>query len=177
MSNRQLEELDLYECAPEILYRMRHGGVLCTVVDGQGSTNVLTLGWGQIGPGYHGHPVFTIAITPRRYSWRFLEEVPEFVIAVPDDALRPAADLCGTKSGRDVDKFAAAGLTQVGSRHVRAPSIAECPINVECRVYARIDPPHMLLTPEHRNAPVHLQHTIYFAEVLGTYGRAGGHSG
>ena len=162
-------ELNFWECTSEILKRMRTGGVLCAVADNAGRQNVITLGWGQIGPFYHGHPVFSIAVTPLRYSWRFLEEVPEFVIAVPDDALGAAAKLCGTVSGRDTDKFATAALTRVPSVHVRAPSILECPINIECRVYASIAPPHLLLTPEHRQQPVEAQHTIYFAEVLGTY--------
>lgn len=163
------EPLDLWSMTQETLQRMRDGGVLCTVVDGSGARNVLTLGWGLIGPAYHGHPIVVIAITPLRYSWRFIEEVPEFVIAVPDDAGRSAADLCGTRSGRDLDKFAAAGLTPVPSAHVSAPSIRECPINIECRVYTKVAPPHHLLTPEHRRRPLEEQHTIYFAEALGTY--------
>ena len=166
-------ELDFWEHATEILNRMRSDGLLCTVVDTAGNVNVITLGWGQIGPFYHGHPVCTIAVTPQRYSWRFLEEVPEFVLAVPDDRLSEAASLCGTKSGRDMDKFKAAGLTPVPSAHVRAPSIAECPINIECRTYTSVQPPHLLLTPEHRKRPVGEQHTIYFAEVLGTYAYRG----
>jgi flavin reductase (DIM6/NTAB) family NADH-FMN oxidoreductase RutF len=167
---RKRLELDFWECASEILRRVKKGGVLCTVVDEDGKQNVITLGWGLIGPFYHGHPILAIAVTPQRYSWRFLEEVPEFVIAVPDDALQPAASLCGTRSGRDLDKFQAAGLTPVPSAHVRPPSILECPINLECRIYTRVVPPHTLLTPEHRRRPVGEQHTIYFSEVLGTYG-------
>jgi len=164
-------ELNFWDCASEILASMRSGGVLCTVVDKAGRQNVLTLGWGQIGPGYHGHPIFIIAVAPPRYSWRFLEEVPEFVIAVPDDTLEDAVEFCGTRSGRNYqDKFGAAGLTAVPSVHIKAPSIAEAPTNVECRIYARIAPPHLLLTPEHRQRPLQQQHTIYFAEVLGTYG-------
>ena len=162
-------ELTFWDHTDEILERFRKGGVLCTVVDNRENINVITLGWGQIGPFYHGHPVLTIAITPQRYSWRFLEEVPEFVIGVPDDSLRSAADLCGTKSGRDMDKFKEAGLTPVPSQSVKAPSIKECPINIECRVYTTVRPPHLLLTPEHRKRPVAEQHTIYFSEVLGTY--------
>jgi flavin reductase (DIM6/NTAB) family NADH-FMN oxidoreductase RutF len=162
--------LDFWDCASEILLRMRNEGVLCTVVDEAGEQNLLTLGWGQIGPSYHGHPVFTIAVTPQRYSWRFLEQVPEFVIAVPDDPLKDAVALCGSRSGREMNKFEAGGLTPVESVHVAAPSILECPINVECRIYTRVAPPHMLLTPEHRQRPLGQQHTIYFAEVLGTFG-------
>jgi len=156
-------------CAGEILRRLAHGGVLCTVIDQAGKTNVLTLGWGLLGPSYHGHLICVIAITPLRYSWRFIEEVPEFVLAIPNEALAPAVDLCGTRSGREMDKFAVAGLTPVPSLHVRPPSILECPWNVECRVYTRVQPPHLLLTPEHRQRPISEQHTIYFAEVLGIY--------
>jgi len=163
-------ELNLWACSGEILHRMAHGGVLCTVVDEAGKQNVLTLGWGVIGRSYHGNPICIIAITPIRYSWRFIESVPDFVLAIPDDGLQTAAEICGTKSGRDLDKFAQARLTPVPSAHVKAPSVLECPINVECRTYTKVAPPHMLLTPEHRERPLEQQHTIYFAEVLGTYG-------
>lgn len=170
---RKREVLDFHKHAGEILRRMAGDGVLCTVADAAGDDNVLTLGWGQTGPGYQGNPVFTIAVTPLRYSWRFLEEVPEFVIAAPDDSLQPAADLCGTRSGRDLDKFEAAGLTRVKSAHVTPPSILQCPINCECRVYTKIAPPHELLSPQHRKPPLAEQHTIYFAQVLGTYRYSG----
>lgn len=160
------------QCLGEALRRLARGGVLCTVGDARGRRNVLTLGWGQLGPGYHGHPICTIAITPLRYSWGLIEETPEFVLAVPDDRLAAALDYCGTRSGRSEDKFAAAGLTPVPSLHVRPPSIRECPLNLECHVYAKVAPPHELLTPEHRQRPLAQQHTIYFAEVLGLYGWA-----
>ena len=163
-------ELDFWAYPNEILSRMRHEGVLCVVANLDGQANVITLGWGQIGPFYHEHPVLTIAVTPQRYSWQFLEAVPEFVLAVPDDATTQAARICGTLSGRDTDKFKSAGLTTVPSQWVKPPSILECPVNIECRVYAKIAPPHLLLPPEYRRAPVDRQHTIYFAEVLGTYG-------
>ena len=162
--------LTLPDVAQAFMMRIDDQGLLCSVVDEAGERNVLTLGWGQIGPFYHGHPVVSIAVTPLRYSWRFLEAVPEFVLGVPDDSLRPACELCGTCSGRDLEKYAAAGLTPVPSLHVRPPSIAECPINMECRIYTKITPPHELLTPEHRRRPLAEQHTIYFAEVLGIYG-------
>jgi len=167
MTNRR--ELSFWDCTNELLTRMRNGGVLCTVADEQGRQNILTLGWGLLGPHYHSNPILVIAVAPPRYSWRFLEALPEFVIAVPDDSLKDAVALCGTKSGRDMDKFQAAGLTRVSSVHVKPPSIRECPINVECRVYTKVAPPHMLLTPEHRQRPLEEQHTIYFAEVVGTY--------
>lgn len=163
-------EVNFWDNTNNIFDKMRKGGVLCTVVDKNENKNIITLGWGQTGPFYHGHPMFIIAVTPQRYSWHFLEEVPEFVIGVPDDTLKKATQICGTLSGRDIDKFKTAKLTSLSSKYVRAPSILECPINIECQIYTKIEPPHMLLTPEHRKAPIDHQHTIYFAEVLGTFG-------
>lgn len=167
---KERQELIFWDHASEILRWMSTRGVLCTVVDGEGQQNVLTLGWGLIGPNYEGRPIFVIAVSPLRYSWIFLEDVPEFVIAIPDDSLADALDFCGAESGYDFDdKFGAAGLTPVASVHVRAPSILECPINVECSIYTRVAPPHLLLTPRHRERPIEEQHTIYFAQVMGIY--------
>ena len=45
-----------------------------------------------------------------------------------------ATDWCGVKSGRDVDKFAACGLTAAAASKVGAPLLAESPLNMECRV-------------------------------------------
>jgi flavin reductase (DIM6/NTAB) family NADH-FMN oxidoreductase RutF len=161
--------LDFWDQVPQLLARMRSYGVLCTVVDGDTNSNILTLGWCLVGPTYNGNPIVVVAITPLRYSWEFIEAVPEFVLGIPNDALTDAVDLCGTCSGRHNDKFIAAQLTPIASEHVRAPSILECPANIECRVYESVHPPHYLLTPRHREQPIREQHTIYFAEVLGTY--------
>ncbi len=40
---------------------------------------------------------------------------------------------------------------------------------MECRIYRKQRPPHLVLTPEHREKPLAEQNTIYFAEVLGSF--------
>lgn len=167
MPNRK--EIDFYGCAGELLHRLRGEGALCCVADGGGARNVITLGWGLVGPFYHGHPVFAVAVTPQRHSWRFLEEGTAFTVAVPDDRCGQAVRVCGTRSGREGDKFRMAGLTAVDGLRVPSPSLLECPVNVECMIYWRVRPPHGILTPEHRRRPLGEQHTIYFAEVVGTF--------
>ena len=160
--------LKLEEHIEEVLRLMAGPGVFLTAADAEGGTNVMTIGWGLVGRSYHGNNIFVAAVSPPRYTWRFLEATGDFVIAA-GSALEEALTLCGTKSGRDLDKWQAAGLTPVPSRHVKAPSIRECPVNIECRTYYKQAPPHMLLTPEHRGRPLDEQHTIYFAEILGVY--------
>ena len=163
------KSLEPEECADLLYMAMAHGGVLMTSVGSDGTPNVMTIGWFQFGRVYHGHPTMVVAVTPLRYTWRLLEQVSEFVIAVPTEDLASATALCGSESGRDMDKFKKTGLTPIPSCHVKPPSIEECPVNFECRVYHALRPPHMVLTPEHRKRPLEEQHTIYFAEVLGIY--------
>jgi flavin reductase (DIM6/NTAB) family NADH-FMN oxidoreductase RutF len=167
--NYRREPKDFFDHAGTLLKHLATGGVFCTVADASGKWNVLTLGWGQVGPVYEGSPVCSIAITPLRYSWRFIEQVPHFTLCVPGPLHAEALALCGSASGRHTDKFAAAALTPLKGVTVHSPAILECPLIFECSVYARIAPPHTLLTQAHRRCPEHEQHTIYFAKVMVTY--------
>ena len=166
------EESSLEVCSNLLYTKMVRPGTLLTSVGNDGVPNVMAIGWGLWGRFYHGRPMFAVAVTPLRYSWTLLEQVPEYVVAVPGDGSDDAVLFTGTHSGRDLDKFREAGLTAMPSQHVRAPSIAECAVNIECRTFYAQHPPHQLLTPEHRQRPLEEQHTIYFAEVLGIYARA-----
>ena len=94
--------------------------------------NVLTAAWTGI---VNSEPPMTyVSIRPQRHSHSIIQEKGEFVINLPTEAIVKATDLCGVKSGRDVDKFALAGLTAEPSNLVAAPGIAECPISLECKV-------------------------------------------
>ena len=144
-------------------------GVLLTSIGSAGRPNVMTIGWALYGYFYHGHPMVVAAVRPACHTFKLLDEVAEFVLCVPTEEIAEAVAFCGRESGRDHDKFAETGLTPIPSTHVRPPSIAQCPIHVECRIYHEQRPPHMILTPEHREKPLDAQHTIYFAEVVGVY--------
>ena len=144
-------------------------GVLLTSCSADGRRNVMTIGWGLYGSFYHDHCVTAVAVRPACYTFELLDEVGEFVLCVPTDEIADAVAFCGTESGHRCDKFKETGLTPIPSTYVRPPSIAQCPIHVECRIYLSQRPPHLILTPEHREQPLAAQHTIYFAEVLGAF--------
>ena len=79
-------------------------------------------------------PMTYVSIRRERFSHGIISETREFVINLPCEAIARATDLCGVRSGRDGDKFALAGLTREPSHQVAAPTIAECPVSLECRV-------------------------------------------
>jgi flavin reductase (DIM6/NTAB) family NADH-FMN oxidoreductase RutF len=94
--------------------------------------NVCTVSWtGTICT----DPAMTyISLRPERHSHGIISESREFVINLTTRELARAADFCGVKSGRDVDKIAQLGLHMLPSEHVAAPSLAESPVNIECRI-------------------------------------------
>ena len=75
-----------------------------------------------------------IAIAPQRYSHRLISANREFVVNIPTVDILKQVDAVGSVSGRSVDKFAMTGLTAVPADGVAPPLIAECPVNIECRV-------------------------------------------
>lgn len=94
--------------------------------------NIITVAWaGTI----CSDPVMvSVSIRPERYSYGIIKETGEFVVNLVNNRLVFAADYCGIKSGRDVDKFREMQLTPLPSRQIGAPGIAESPVCLECKV-------------------------------------------
>lgn len=98
-----------------------------------GKYNIITVAWA--GTVCSDPPMLSIAIRPTRHSYQLISDTDEFVVNIPSSTLTETLDYCGLVSGRTVDKFAECNLTPLaGSRLQHAPLIAECPINLECRV-------------------------------------------
>lgn len=106
--------------------------VLVTVADKQGNSNMLTIAW--TGTICSDPPMVSISVRKNRYSYNMIKETGEFVINLTTKDLVYATDYAGVKSGKDVDKWKELKLTKADSLKVSAPSIAESPISIECKV-------------------------------------------
>ena len=106
--------------------------VMVSTGDAQGSTNILTVAW--TGTICTNPAMVYISVRPERYSYAMLRESGEFVINLTTVGLVRAADFCGVRSGRELDKFAHCGLTPVPASEVSAPLIEQSPLSLECRV-------------------------------------------
>ncbi len=130
-----------------------HPYVLATTVDAEGKPNIIGIGWFTI---VSWKPAMAcISVAPPRHSYANLEQVPEYVINFPTAEIARAAWTCGTRSGRDMDKFAECGLEAVPSLKVRPPAIGGASMAWECRVTDRVD------AGDHR---------LYIAEIVATRG-------
>ena len=98
--------------------------------------NIITIAW--TGTICSDPAMVYISVRPGRYSYPIIRDTGEFVINLTTKDLASAADYCGVKSGRDVDKFEKMQLTPGPSKTVETPCIAESPVNIECKVTQRI---------------------------------------
>lgn len=94
--------------------------------------NTMTIEWGSIGKVWRV-PLVQVFVRHSRYTFEFMEQYDSFTLTCFPTTYKKALTLLGTKSGRDGDKIAEAGLTpQAGSR-VAAPVFAEAELTIECK--------------------------------------------
>jgi flavin reductase (DIM6/NTAB) family NADH-FMN oxidoreductase RutF len=97
--------------------------------------NVMTAGWLlplSFSPTHVG-----VAVQPSRLTHEFITRTDQFALNIPTLDLITAVHTCGMVSGREGDKFAAAGLTPHEALEIEAPLVAECVAHIECGVLDR----------------------------------------
>ena len=95
-------------------------------------SNIITVAWTCV---INTNPAMCyISVRPERYSYNLIKESGEFVINLTTKDLAYATDWCGVKSGADVNKFEAMGLTAVAGQKVASPYIEQSPLSIECKV-------------------------------------------
>lgn len=124
--------------------------------------NSMVIGWGGLGTVW-GRPAFTVYVREHRYTKAQLDATGEFTISIPVDGVVPSiAKICGTQSGRDVDKETAARLTLEPPEVIHVPGIKEYPLTLECRIlYSQ--------KQELERIPKDIRGRMYPQDVDGTY--------
>ena len=164
-----------FDYANTISKALKKGILLTTCARGQ--VNTMTIGWGTIGVQW-GLPVFHVLVRESRHTKELLDANGEFTINVPltEDCSKILA-LCGTRSGRDTDKFRELGLHTEPGETISVPAIRELPLTLECKVlYAQQQdgaaiPQFVLdryypLDPETGKPDLH---TVYTGQILKAY--------
>ena len=106
--------------------------LLVGTYDSGGKPNLMNAAWGGICCSQP--PCVAVSLRKATYSYAAIVERKAFTIGIPSASRMKEADYVGIASGRDVDKFAATGLTPVRSELVDAPYAAELPLVLECRL-------------------------------------------
>ncbi len=115
------------------VYRLLEPGpVVLLSTTGKNGFNVMPMSWHlmmEFTP-----PLVGCIVSNRNFSFAALKSTKECVLNIPTRKLALHVAACGNTSGRRVDKFDAFKLTPLPASQVRAPLVAECYANLECRV-------------------------------------------
>jgi flavin reductase (DIM6/NTAB) family NADH-FMN oxidoreductase RutF len=111
------------------------GPVVLLTTARKSRANVMTMSWHMMIE--FEPPLVACVVSSANYSFAALHATGECVIALPTRKLAPKVVKVGNSSGRDLDKFAAFGLTPLPAESVTPPLIAECFANLECKVSDR----------------------------------------
>ena len=115
------------------VYRLLEPGPVVLVATAQrGRANVMAMSWHtmlEFEP-----PLVGCVVSNKNFTFDILKATRECTINIPTVALAAKVVRCGNVSGRTADKFEAFGLTPAPSSRLRAPIVAECYANLECKV-------------------------------------------
>ena len=148
---------------------MKHGAFL--TVKNSEIINTMTIGWGSIGVVWR-KPVFTVLVRKSRFTHDLLEKSDEFTVSISlDGKMKSALAFCGTKSGRDYDKFKECNLSLLPGKIVSTPIIGDCELQYECKIIYKqdMDPSKLEGVVKQNCYPDNVFHTIYYGEILATY--------
>ncbi len=109
---------------------------LVTCCDANCVPNVLAVAWHS--PLSHDPPLLGISIGKGHFSHDLISQCGEFVFNVVSQEFQKAIELCGNRSGRELDKFREAGLKMMPAYHVRPPVIAGALAHLECTVVRQV---------------------------------------
>ena len=166
--------INLWDYAGQILEGVQKGALLTTKTDDE--VNTMTIGWGHLGIEW-SKPIFVAYVRQSRHTKTLLDKNGEFTVNIPVGAVdKKILGLCGTKSGRDLNKIKELGLTPVPGHTVSVPAIAELPLTLECKVIYWQDQDLSALDPaclEHSypagTAEENNFHTAYYGEITAAY--------
>jgi len=128
--------------------------------------NTMTASWGGLGVIW-GAPAATCYIRPQRYTKEFVDREECFTLSFFGEEHRKQLSLCGSKSGRDVDKVKECGFT-VKTAQCGAPYFEEADLVLVCRkrFVQEMDPDNMPQDVKEKWYPNQDYHTMYIGEIV-----------
>lgn len=164
---RIMEQRDPFAVFQTVMPRIQKGAFL-TVKAGE-ALNTMTIGWGLIGFIWQ-RPVFLAAVRDSRYTFTIIEKATDFTVSVPAAGMQEALMFCGTRSGRDVDKFKACNLVPAAAQRTVSPVLKFPGIHLECQIRLKATMNPALIDEALEDLyPAKDYHTLYFGEVVASY--------
>lgn len=163
-----MKELNYMGVADEAMRGIKRGAFL-TVKAGD-ALNTMTIGWAAIGLVWQ-KPIMMVAVRDSRHTFGIIEKAADYTVTIPSGNMSREIAFCGTKSGRDVNKFQECHLKTAGGQKVASPVIDVPGIHYECKIVLKTPMDPALLDKDYDKAlyPQKDYHTLYFGEIVACY--------
>jgi len=115
-----MKDADYMHVAEDSITKIKDGAFL-TVKSREG-LNTMTIGWATFGVVWK-KPIMMVAVRSSRHTFGIIEAAKDFTVTVPSGDMQKETAYCGSKSGRDVDKYKMCNLETINSRNVVSPII------------------------------------------------------
>ena len=149
-----------------IINAIKMGGVFVSCGTGD-KVNIMNTRWGTIGRMWN-RDVFVLPVRKKKYSHELISKNMSFVVNIPTNEMSSQLLRCSNMSGREYDKFKEFGFVPVPAKIVKSVGIAECPVQLECKVVYAADMHASKLNPTiARDMYVGREyHTLFFGEIV-----------
>jgi len=164
-----MRNLDYKIVAEKFIQQLEDGGAFLMAKSSE-KTNIMTIGWASIGRIWT-KPIMMVAVKKSRFTFNIIDKANSFSVNIPTTDMRKVLTFCGTKSGRDFDKFKECNLTLIPAQKVETPIVNIPGYHCECKiVYKSVMNPEYLIE-EYRKTyyPDEDYHILYFGEILACY--------
>jgi len=163
-----MKRVDYMEVAEKAMSRIKQGAFL--IVKSGSALNTMTIGWATIGYVWR-RPIMMVAVRLNRHTFKIIETADDFTVSIPSSDMKKEIAFCGTKSGRDYDKFKECGLQVSESQKVVTPILKIPGFHFECKIVYKsaMDPAHLNEEYDATIYPEKDYHTLYFGEIVDCY--------
>lgn len=162
-----MKEVNYIDVSEQIEKQLPQGAFL-NVKDKNGNVNTMTIAWGNLGYMWM-KPIFTVMVRYSRHTYKLIENAEDFTVSFPiKGQLKNELNFCGSKSGRDCDKFKELNLKTINGKKVKSPILEDCDINLECKIVYKqaLDPSGMSESIMKVYGEQKDYHVLYYGEIL-----------
>jgi len=166
-----MKNINYLSIAEEVMQQIKSNGAFLVAKSKEDENiNVMTIGWAAVGHMW-GKPIMTVMVRKSRFTHCIIEKASSFTVSIPTDDLNEALIFCGTKSGRDFDKFKECNLTIVSAQKVDTPIINISGFHYECKIVykSKMNPDFLCKEYKEDVYADNDYHTFYFGEIVACY--------
>jgi len=163
-----MKDVDYMSVTEDSINKINEGAFL-TVKSVKG-LNTMTIGWATFGVVW-SNPIMMVAVRSSRHTFGIIEAAEDFTVTIPAGDMRKEIAFCGSKSGRDTDKFKECRLSTAPGRRVASPIIKTPGRHYECKIVYKsaMDPARLDREYDTTLYPKKDYHTLYFGEIVTCY--------